>query len=465
MSISNPYLDIDRKIVGDIYTSRETMDNLEILCDDFGSRFGGTEGERQAVDFFQKKMIEYGLSNVHAEPVEYIGWRRGKTRLEIVSPIQKEIACISLPHSPPADLEGEIVDMGDGAPDDFDRRAEEIGGKIVMVSSVTFPKGSSRWVHRREKYGRSVMAGAKGFVFINHYPGFGPATGGIGGGVEGLIPGISVSLEDGSFIRRLVKRKGVVRIHLTSTDHCEPMTSWNVIGDLEGSRKKDQLVIIGCHFDGHDISQGAEDPASGAVAVLEAARVLSKYAPQLDCTIRFALWAVEEIGLRGSREYVLAHTDEMSRIRFYLNMDGAGAKTNKRDFVLNEWPALEPLFNQWRDEMALDLAVGQSLNTFSDHYPFLLQGVPTGGLMSVKAPIGGRGYGHTKFDTVDKLELQGMRQAACRAARLLIRIANENDLPAVQRSQEEVEELFNSPAYQDERAFREQYETFLKQRG
>ncbi|MBN1315888.1 MAG: hypothetical protein JXA42_10485, partial [Anaerolineales bacterium] len=126
MSNRNPYLVIDQQIVGDIYTSVELMDNLEILCDEFGSRFGGTKGERQAAEFFQQKMIEYGLSNVHQEPFEYVGWRRGQTSLEIISPIRKAISCISLPHSPPAELEGTIVDMGDGAPDDFDRRASEI---------------------------------------------------------------------------------------------------------------------------------------------------------------------------------------------------------------------------------------------------------------------------------------------------------------------------------------------------
>ena len=177
MSHQNPFLPTDRQIVGDVYTSTETMDNLTILCDDFGSRFGGTEGERQAAEFFKAKMKEYGLSNVHLEPVEYVGWTRGEARLEIISPVQKVIPCISLPYSPPTDLEGVIIDMKDGAPKDFDRGADEIKGKIVMTTSVVSPKGSKRWVHRSEKYGRSLLAGATGFIFVNHYPGYGPVTG------------------------------------------------------------------------------------------------------------------------------------------------------------------------------------------------------------------------------------------------------------------------------------------------
>jgi Zn-dependent M28 family amino/carboxypeptidase len=462
MSQQNPFLSTDRQIVGDVYTSSEAMDNLVVLCDEFGSRFGGTEGERQAAEFFKVKMEEYGLKNVRLEPVEYVGWTRGEASLEIVSPIHKIIPCISLPHSPPADLEGTILDMGDGAPKDFDRRADEIEGKIVMTSSVVSPKGSKRWIHRSEKYGRSLLAGAIGFIFVNHYPGYGPATGGIGHDGEGLIPGISVCTEDGAFIQRLIKRQGEVRICLTTTDRCRPMTSWNAIGDLPGRQDPDQIVMLGCHYDGHDISQGAADPASGAVSVLEAARVLAAYAPPLPHTVRFVLWGIEEIGLLGSREYVKAHAEELSTIRFYLNMDSAGAKTNNRDVVLNEWPDLRALFERWCDEMALDFDVGQSVSAFSDHFPFFMAGVPTGGMQSAERSLAGRGYGHTQYDTVDKVDLTSLREASTLAARLALRMASEENWPVAQRSEKAVLELLDSPEYQKEKAFRERLDAFYE---
>ena len=285
--MTNPFLEIDRQIVGDVYTGREMMENVYVLCDDMGSRFGGTAGERQAADYMAAKLTEYGLQNVHLEPVPYIGWTRGQTRLTMVSPIEKEIPCISLPHSPPADVELELVDMGDGAPDDFDRRAAELAGKAVMTTSVVNPRNSRRWVHRSEKYGRSLLAGAKAFLFVNHYPGLGPATGSIGHNGEALVPGVSISHEDGEFIKRVLKRHGPVRIRIQSDDHSSPMTSWNVLADLPGRRAEPEMVVLGCHYDGHDIAQGADDPMSGGVAVLEAARVLATYAPALPHTVRF----------------------------------------------------------------------------------------------------------------------------------------------------------------------------------
>lgn len=457
----NPYLPIDQQIVGDIYTSSEVMDNLTILCDDFGSRFGGTAGEKQAADFIANKLRAYGLQNVHLEPIEYIGWRRGQASLEIISPIQKTVPCITLPHSPAADLEGRIVDLGDGAPALFDQRANEIKGNIVMANSEIFPGGSKRWVHRGEKFGRSLMAGASGFIFVNHYPAYGPATGGVGSGGQALMPAISVAMEDGAFLSRLIKRHGEVKIRLKSNDWCEPMVSWNVIGDLPGTTHPDEMVMLGCHYDGHDISQGAIDPASGTVAVMEAARVLAQYAAHLPRTVRFALWGVEEIGLIGSRQYVTQHETDLDKLRFYFNMDAAGGRPEK-GVMLNEWPELTSLFTHWSEEMTLPFGVGQSVNAFSDHYPFMLAGVPTGGMEQVKTIRTGRGYGHTHYDTLDKADITLLREAAVLAARLAVRIASEEQWPVGRRSREAVTAVLDSPSYREREEYAARLDAYYK---
>ncbi|MEZ4868771.1 MAG: M20/M25/M40 family metallo-hydrolase [Caldilineaceae bacterium] len=457
---TNPYLTLDQQMVGDIYTSAEVMDNLAILCDDFGSRFGGTTGERQAAEFIKAKLEAYGLQNVQLEPVHYTGWRRGEVKLEILSPVQMTIPCITLPHSPPANLEGVICDLGDGGPLDFEESGHLAAGKIAMVNSKTQPRGAKRWVHRMEKYGRSILAGATGFIFVNHYPAYGPATGGVGDDAEGLIPAISVAYEDGMFLQRLIQRKGEVRLRLQSTDHCEPLVSWNVTGEIPGTLADPQIVMLGCHYDGHDISQGAIDPASGAVALLEGIRVLAHYAGRLPHTVRVALWGVEEIGLIGSHAYVKAHADELDRIRFYFNMDAAGGSRPK-DVVLNEWQELATLFKTWQQEMALDFKVGQSISAHSDHFPFLLEGVPTGGMQPVERDLSGRGYGHTRYDTLDKAEIRYLREAAALAARLALRAASVEAWPASRRSKEIVAKLFDKPEYNDERAIMDKIAAYV----
>jgi Zn-dependent M28 family amino/carboxypeptidase len=385
------------------------------------------------------------LKNVHREPIEYLGWTRGEASLEIISPIQKSISCISLPHSPPVDMEAVIIDMEDGAPDDFDTRAEEIKGKVVMTTSVFEPKDTKRWVHRNEKYGRSLLAGAAGFIFVNHYPGYGPATGGISLlGKAGPIPGLSIAKEDGDFIKRLIARVGPVIVRIKTTDQLSPATSWNIVGDLPGSEHPDEIIMLGSHYDGHDISQGAVDPASGVAAVLEAARVLAKYATPLPRTVRFVAWGVEEIGLLGSKAYVEAHADELNNIRFYLNMDAAGGDMPK-DINLHAWPELDETFARYQKEMALDFAIGQTFHDASDHYPFLLKGIITGGIEAVRKSRSGRGYGHTWYDTLDKVDQTNVRDAASLAARLALRIASEEDWPASPRDKDTVTELLQKP--------------------
>ncbi|MEA3351119.1 MAG: M28 family peptidase [Chloroflexota bacterium] len=457
------YLTFDQRIVGDIYTSAESMDNLSILCDDFGSRFGGTEGERLAAEFIKTKFEEYGLSNVHLEPIKYLGWTRGEVKFEIVSPIQKVIPCITLPHSPAVEIEGVIIDMKGGAPKDFTQRADEIKGKIVMVNSVFNPKNIKRWVHRNEKFGRSLLAGATGFIFVNHYPGYGPATGGIGyKGKAALIPGISISKENGAFLQRVMKRKGTVNIRLTTTDQLSPMTSWNIVGDLLGDQYPEEIIMLGSHYDGHDIAQGAGDPASGTVAVMESARVLAKHAPPLPRTIRFALWGVEEIGLLGSKAYVRAHIDELKNIRFYLNMDAAGTAASK-DIMLHEWPELQGTFEHYRDEMVSDYVIGQSFHASSDHYPFLLAGVATGGIEAIRESRSGRGYGHTFYDTVDKVTQTGMRDASSLAARLALRMTDDDDWPVSQRGEESINKLLEQPGQGEKRALNKRLDVLYAQ--
>ncbi|KAA3659720.1 MAG: hypothetical protein DWQ04_21460, partial [Chloroflexi bacterium] len=236
-------------------------------------------------------------------------------------------------------------------------------------------------------------------------------------------------------------------------------TSWNIIGDLPGKEHPEQVVMLGSHYDGHDISQGAVDPASGSVAVLEAARVLAKYASDLPVTVRFALWGIEEIGLLGSKHHVKIHDAELDKIRFYLNMDAAGGSRAK-DIQLNKWPELDSIFVNWAEEMALPFRVGQTVNAFSDHYPFLLAGVPTGGISEVSRSNSGRGYGHTYYDTLDKVNIRNLREAAVLAARLALRIASQDKWPAKRRSQDEVTAVLDSPANREETAIFKKIKAF-----
>lgn len=463
--MNNPYLAIDQQIIGDIYTSTLLKDNITTLCDEFGSRFGGTEGEAKAAEFLAQTLRDYGLTNVQKTPFTYTGWRRGTVKLEITHPIQKEIPCITLPHSPPANIEATLVDMGDGAPEQFDLRAKEIKDSIVMTTSVIQPAGVDRWLHRNEKHGRAILAGAKAFIFVNHYPAYGVVTGGIGeDGYASHIPGVGLSYEDGMFLQRLVARHGEVTLKLTSSDEVAEMTSWNITGDIAGTEEADEIVMLGCHYDGHDISQGAQDPASGLVAVLESARVLAKYLPNPRCTIRFAFWGVEEIGLLGSTLYVQQNEAVMEKLRFYFNLDSAGA-IDVKGIELNQWPELTPLFEQWRAQMAAEFGIRQSIFAHSDHFPFLKAGVVTGAVGNFAKVRTGRGYGHTAYDTLDKIDTRSLREAAALGAQIGLRLASIDDWPVARRGPEAVAQALDTPQNRAEEALFAQLRAFYHEQN
>jgi len=439
----NPNLEKDKKIVSEIYTSSEPMENLKVLCDVYGSRFGGTPGDFGSVKWMVEKLKSYGVENAHYETFEFPGWTRGPARLEVTSPSEKEFECISLPHSVGGEVEAKLVFLEDGPLDIYEERKDEIEGNIVMVTSRN-PLGMKRFLHRSEKYMRSILAGAKGWIFMNHYPAHGPPT----GGISPIIPAVGVSYEDGSFLARLLEREGEVKAKITTTDRNMDMTSYNVICDISGISDDGEYVLSGSHYDGHDISQGAVDPASGAVTVLEMARVLNMVKDKLRRRVRLVCFGVEEIGLFGSYNYVAQHEEEMGALRFMLNLDAAGG-SGKKGVILHGHPELEPFIEHAAKEMKAELPYFQRVSPYSDHWPFFLKGVPTAGGGDPEAirTRTGRGYGHTRYDTVDKVELENLRRAAANYSRLLLRVANADEWPAKRNSKEEIEEFIKEQGY------------------
>lgn len=462
--MANPHLDLERRLLGDIHTSREVLDNLEFLCDECGSRWGGTDGERRAAEFLRDRLAAYGCSEARLEPFAYVGWVRGPATLRVTAPVERTIPCISLPMCPPAAVAGPLVFVGDGAPAEFESLGERLRGAVAWVCTQP-PRGLNRTVHRSEKYQRAALAGAAAFLYVNQYPGYGPETGSIANDREALIPGISISHEDGQLLRRLARRHGHLTLHVETTDRSPKRTSWNVVGELPGRGRPEEWVVLGCHYDGHDIAQGAHDPASGAAAVVEAARVLAVHAAPLPgAGVRFVLFGIEETGLIGAYRYVAQHAAELDGIRFMLNMDAAGGPGPKGLHV-NRWPALTPTLERWADEMAAEVPVGQKTGAFSDHYPFFLQGVPTAMMGDPHGVNTGRGFDHTAFDTLDKVALADLRDAAAMGARLAYRMSVEEPWPLRRRPGSEVEALMAAEPSLEGQEVRRRMEALYAARG
>src|SRR5262249_23638732 len=134
----------------------------------------------------------------------------------------------------------------------------------------------------------------------------------------------------------------------------EPQDSWNVVAEIPGGRKKDELVMIGAHLDSWHGGTGATDNAAGSSVALEVMRVLKTLNLKMDRTVRMVLWSGEEEGLLGSKAYVKEHfadptkmqvTTEHGRVSGYFNLDNGTGKI--RGVYLQGNDMMRPLFEAW----------------------------------------------------------------------------------------------------------------------
>jgi Zn-dependent M28 family amino/carboxypeptidase len=307
------------------------------------------------------------------------------------------------------------------------------------MASTESPSGV-RWVHRREKYGRAVAGGAVGFLFVNHLPGLLAPTGSLRPGELAEIPAVGLSYEDGFVIRRFLRDGEPVELLMQVTNHTRPARFSHVVGTVPGQRQ-DEIVVVGAHYDGHDISQGAVDDASGTAILLELARVFAPLAGRLRRTARFEAYSAEELGVLGSTLYVDAMDDaDLAAVSFMLNLDG-GALGSDRGLELQGLEELQLLFGGFSRGMGYPLDLNNLIGTASDHFPYFLRGVPVASLFNRRAPGAGRGFGHTRADTLDKVNEVELRETAMVAARLLLRLADHQGPLGRRRSRDEIKQL------------------------
>lgn len=438
----------DRHVLGEIWTSDEAWRNLTYLCDDLGHRFAGSTAEQEAAAFLTGRLRAYGLENVRLETFPMATWQRGLCHLEVVAPLQRTLPAIALPYSPSAQLEGEVIDVGEGELPDFERWASAIPGKIVLTDAETNRPGE-RKSHRTDKFNWAVERGARAVLFVNQNPGQLHITGSLTGrnpngtspaDREAPIPGLGLSYETGMFLRRLGQR-GSVQLRLVTENQTRASTSANVIGEIIGREKPGEIVLVGGHYDGHDIAQGAGDDGAGTVVGLEVGRALAGLRGQLRRTVRVICFGAEELGLLGAYAHAARAEQQGEQIRFVLNLDGAGrGNGGQEQLVLSGWPELIPYFQEISRTLPYDFTLRDELNAHSDHFPFALRGIPNATLSSRDATAGmiGRGWGHTEADTLDKISLRSIQLAAALAARLVIRLSEDDAFPARRRTPAEV---------------------------
>lgn len=380
---------------------------LAELCDRFGHRLSGSEGHVAAVDWIIEQLKRDGLDAVRTEPVMISRWVRGAESVDLLSPG-------TAPESLPVlGLGGTIATPAEGITAsvlvvtnfvELTNRAVEAKGRIVVFDAPFTEYGETV---RFRSQGAVAAAGVGAVASLVRGVGpFSPRTPHAGmmsyAGATGKIPHASLAAEDTARLRRWQARGVTPTLRLKLGAHYDgEVLSRNVLAEIRGRERPEEIVVIGGHSDSWDVGQGAQDDGGGIVAAWEALNLMRRLQLKPRRTIRLVLWTHEEFGGVGAKAYRDIHRAELTNHVFAFESDTGTFAPRGFEFTGSDagHAQLKPLAG-WLGER---IAAGELKRGGSptDVAPLLAEGVPVGGPRIADERY--FWYHHTDADTVDKV--------------------------------------------------------------
>jgi len=311
-------------------------DVTESLSTEVGARPQGSPGMDRARDWGVAKLKTLGFENVHVETFETESWLRGPESAEVVAPYPQKLQILGLGRSsptPPGGLEAEIV-LFKALDEMLAQPPGALAGKIAVVTE------KMRRTQDIQGYGNAVRArgagveaakrGAVAYLVRSISTDDTRLPHGGGGAMSG-IPMAALSTPDAELLERMVARGAPVRIKLAmSSTYRAKAPAYNVVGEIRGREKPDEVIVIGGHLDSWDAGTGAVDDAAGIGITTAAAKLISDLPQRPRRTIRVVMWGAEEQGGSGAA-YAEAHKHEVGKIVVAGESDlGAGEIFNAK---------------------------------------------------------------------------------------------------------------------------------------
>jgi hypothetical protein len=253
-----------------------------------------------------------------------------------------------------------------------------------------------------------------------------------------VLPRIAVDIENyGRIFRTLEKNIPVkLRINIVNKFYDDNLDSFNIVAEIPGTDKPDEVVMLGAHFDSWSAGDGATDNAAGSAVMMEAMRILKASNVKMRRTVRLALWTGEEEGLLGSRAYVKEHfadraamalKPDHAKLSAYFNVDNGTGKI--RGVYLQENEAVRPIFEKWMEPFKAEGMTTLSSNgtNGTDHVSFDEVGLP--GFQFIQDPLEYETRTHhTNMDVYERLQPADLKQVAVIVASFVYMAANADQL-------------------------------------
>jgi len=485
-------LGVVHKIRDEALQNSQVMEHLFYLTDVSGSRLTNSPGFFSAADWIVKRLGEWGIS-AHQEKWGPFGrgWTSTRFSAQMLEPQSVPLIGAPLAYTPGTNgpVTGEPLIVAINTESDFDKYKGTLKGKIVLLGPgrdlqmSLQPLASRRTDADLATLAQAPEAGQGGRGQAP--PGaaaIGGRQGGPGGGnnqfqralnkfladegaavvvraAAGRSEGGTVFAQGGGTrdpkdpvpppmvvltpehynrIARLLDHKIPVKLEFNIEARFidDRMDSVNVIGEIPGGRKRDEVVMIGAHLDSWHSGTGATDNAAGSAVMMEVMRILKTLNLRLDRTVRLALWSGEEQGLLGSRAYVTEHfaaredmklKPEHARLSGYFNVDNGSGKI--RGVYLQGNDAMRPVFEAWlkpfEDVGATTISIRNTGGT--DHLSFDAVGLP--GFQFIQDPLDydSRTH-HSNMDVYDRLQRADLMQMAAVVASFVYNAANRDEM-------------------------------------
>jgi hypothetical protein len=412
--LADQYRENAGRLIDAALADQHGMDTLSYLCDRIGNRLSGSAALEHAVTWAAAQMKADGLTNVVTPRVKVPHWVRGNESASMIEPVQRPLTILGLGGSvatPKRGITAEVVPVASF--EDLDRRGRAgVEGKIVLFNTPY--EGYNRTVvYRTAGPSRAARLGAVAALVRSITPVSiqSPHTGALEY-AEGFpkIPAAAVTIEDALLIQRLSDSGNTVTVHLDMEAHMLPdADSANVIGEIPGRERPDEIVVIGGHLDSWDVGAGAQDDGSGCITALEAAHLIHELGLRPRRTLRVVFWTNEENGGAGGDAYRTWAGDTVKNHVAAIEMDGGAEKPI--GFGLSANGDLQATLSRLREIGGLleriDAASVQLGGGGADIAPIMVDGVPGLALRTVGTHY--FDWHHSRADTVDKVKLEDLR--------------------------------------------------------